>query len=132
MPAYNEEQTIGAAIDEVVARVLSHIPAGEIIVVDDGSSDSTGLITLEKAAYDTRVKHLRRSNGGHGPAVISGLAAACGDNALLLDSDCQIDLIDFVEQMTKINRGRAFYATPERLGEYILVDYVGNKRKQVK
>ena len=34
--------------------------------------------------------------------------------------------------MTKINRGRAFYATPERLGEYILVDYVGNKRKQVK
>jgi uncharacterized protein with von Willebrand factor type A (vWA) domain len=41
-------------------------------------------------------------------------------------------LIDFVEQMTKINRGRAFYATPERLGEYILVDYVGNKRKQVK
>ena len=42
------------------------------------------------------------------------------------------DLIDFVEQMTKINRGRAFYATPERLGEYILVDYVDNKRKQIK
>ena len=41
-------------------------------------------------------------------------------------------LIDFVEQMTKINRGRAFYATPERLGEYILVDYVDNKRKKVK
>jgi uncharacterized protein with von Willebrand factor type A (vWA) domain len=40
-------------------------------------------------------------------------------------------LIDFVEQMTKINRGRAFYATPERLGEYILVDYVDNKRKKV-
>jgi uncharacterized protein with von Willebrand factor type A (vWA) domain len=41
-------------------------------------------------------------------------------------------LIDFVDQMSKINRGRAFYATPERLGEYILVDYVGNKKKQVK
>jgi uncharacterized protein with von Willebrand factor type A (vWA) domain len=41
-------------------------------------------------------------------------------------------LIDFVEQMTKINRGRAFYATPERLGEYILVDYVDNKRKKVR
>jgi uncharacterized protein with von Willebrand factor type A (vWA) domain len=40
-------------------------------------------------------------------------------------------LIDFVEQMTKINQGRAFYATPERLGEYILVDYVDNKRKRV-
>jgi uncharacterized protein with von Willebrand factor type A (vWA) domain len=41
-------------------------------------------------------------------------------------------LIDFVDQMTKINRGRAFYATPERLGEYILVDYVDNKRKKVR
>ena len=38
-------------------------------------------------------------------------------------------LISFVEQMTKINRGRAFYATPERLGEYILVDYVKQKRR---
>ena len=27
--------------------------------------------------------------------------------------------------MTKLNRGRAFYATPERLGEYVLVDFVG-------
>lgn len=41
-------------------------------------------------------------------------------------------LTDFVDQMTKINRGRAFYATPDRLGEYILVDYVDNKRKTVR
>ncbi|HEY3115969.1 MAG TPA: VWA domain-containing protein [Chloroflexota bacterium] len=41
-------------------------------------------------------------------------------------------LTDFVDQMTKINRGRAFYATPDRLGEYILVDYVDNKRKPVR
>ncbi len=41
-------------------------------------------------------------------------------------------LAHFVEQMTKINRGRAFYASPESLGEYILVDYVNNKKKKVK
>ncbi|MPZ14570.1 MAG: VWA domain-containing protein [Chloroflexi bacterium] len=41
-------------------------------------------------------------------------------------------LTDFVDQMTKINRGRAFYATPDRLGEYILVDYVDNKRKVIR
>jgi uncharacterized protein with von Willebrand factor type A (vWA) domain len=41
-------------------------------------------------------------------------------------------LAHFVEQMTKINRGRAFYAAPENLGEYILVDYVNNKKKKVK
>ena len=33
-------------------------------------------------------------------------------------------LTEFVERLTKLNRGRAFYATPERLGEYVLVDYV--------
>ena len=36
-------------------------------------------------------------------------------------------LADFVNQMTRINRGRAFFATPERLGDYILVDYVSTK-----
>jgi|TARA_B100000315_G_scaffold232217_1_gene244230 uncharacterized protein with von Willebrand factor type A (vWA) domain len=36
----------------------------------------------------------------------------------------------FVEQMTKINGGRAFYTTPHNLGEYILVDYVQHKRKK--
>jgi uncharacterized protein with von Willebrand factor type A (vWA) domain len=41
-------------------------------------------------------------------------------------------LIDFIKQMTRINRGRAFFATPDRLGEYVLVDYVANKRKLVK
>jgi len=40
-------------------------------------------------------------------------------------------LTAFVEQMTRINRGRAFFATPERLGEYVLVDYVSSKRKAV-
>ena len=40
-------------------------------------------------------------------------------------------LTAFVEQMTRINRGRAFFATPERLGEYVLVDYVSAKRKAV-
>ena len=40
-------------------------------------------------------------------------------------------LTAFVEQMTRINRGRAFFATPERLGEYVLVDYVSAKRKAI-
>ncbi len=40
-------------------------------------------------------------------------------------------LAAFVNQMTKINKGRAFFATPDRLGEYILVDYVASKRKKM-
>jgi hypothetical protein len=33
--------------------------------------------------------------------------------------------------MTRLNRGRAFYATPEHLGEYVLVDFVGRRSKRV-
>ncbi|HEY3118855.1 MAG TPA: VWA domain-containing protein [Chloroflexota bacterium] len=38
---------------------------------------------------------------------------------------------DFVKTMAKVNGGRAFYASPNRLGEYILLDYVKNKRKVI-
>ena len=40
-------------------------------------------------------------------------------------------LTSFVNQMTQINKGRAFFASPDRLGEYVLVDYMRNKRKKV-
>lgn len=40
-------------------------------------------------------------------------------------------LAEFVAHMTRMNRGRAFYATPERLGEYILVDFVSRRTKRV-
>ena len=40
-------------------------------------------------------------------------------------------LAAFVEQMARINKGRAFFAAPERLGEYVLVDYVRTKRRFV-
>ena len=40
-------------------------------------------------------------------------------------------LVDFVNQMSKINHGRAFFVEPERLGEYVLIDYVNDKRRRV-
>jgi uncharacterized protein with von Willebrand factor type A (vWA) domain len=40
-------------------------------------------------------------------------------------------LLDFVDKLTKINQGRAFYSSPDQLGEYVLVDYINNRRKKV-
>jgi uncharacterized protein with von Willebrand factor type A (vWA) domain len=40
-------------------------------------------------------------------------------------------LAEFVAHMTRMNRGRAFYATPEHLGEYVLVDFVSRRTKHV-
>jgi len=40
-------------------------------------------------------------------------------------------LMRFVDDITRINRGRAFFADPERLGDYILVDYLNQKSKRI-
>ena len=50
-------------------------------------------------------------------------------NTFMLDK--RYNLKAFVEQMTTINGGRIFYAEPQNLGEYILVDYVQNKKKKL-
>ena len=42
-----------------------------------------------------------------------------------------ISLMEFVEQLAKINRGRVFYTSPDRLGEYILVDFLSQKRRKI-
>jgi uncharacterized protein with von Willebrand factor type A (vWA) domain len=41
-------------------------------------------------------------------------------------------LTEFVEKMTRINRGRAYFASPHDLGEFILADYIRNRRKRVR
>ena len=40
-------------------------------------------------------------------------------------------LLDFVDSLTRINRGRAFYTTPDQLGRYVMVDYLQGRRKRV-
>ncbi|HXG35958.1 MAG TPA: VWA domain-containing protein [Dehalococcoidia bacterium] len=50
-------------------------------------------------------------------------------NTFMLDRNYYLK--EFVNQIAKINKGRVFYTTPDRLGQYILVDYVNQKRKQV-
>jgi len=49
-------------------------------------------------------------------------------NTFMLDESYY--LREFVERMTKMNRGRAFFTTPETLGDYVLVDFIEHKRQQ--
>jgi len=51
-------------------------------------------------------------------------------NTFMLDRNYYLK--EFVNQMAKINKGRVFYTTPDKLGQYILVDYVANKRKRIR
>ena len=48
-------------------------------------------------------------------------------NTFMLDDSPE--LVGFVEQMTRQNKGRAFYTRPGQLGSYVMVDYLSKKRK---
>jgi uncharacterized protein with von Willebrand factor type A (vWA) domain len=43
--------------------------------------------------------------------------------------DASSALTDFIERLTELNGGRAFFTTPETLGDYVLVDFVEHRRK---
>jgi uncharacterized protein with von Willebrand factor type A (vWA) domain len=50
-------------------------------------------------------------------------------NVFMLDDNPV--LVNFVEEMVRINRGRAFYSLPHNLGKYLMVDYMNRRRKQI-
>ncbi len=83
IPAYNEEGAIAGLVREI--RALH--PRAELIVVDDGSRDRTGELAAQAGARVIRHPY----NKGNGAAVKSGLRAAGGDVAVLLDGDGQHD-----------------------------------------
>jgi glycosyltransferase involved in cell wall biosynthesis len=79
--AYNAERTIGQAIDSALAQTcLGH----EIVVVNDGSADGTGLI-LDR--YRGRLRVIHQSNQGAAAARNAGVAHARGKYIAFLDSD---------------------------------------------
>ncbi|HUE66727.1 MAG TPA: glycosyltransferase family 2 protein [Candidatus Acidoferrum sp.] len=95
MPAYNEQESIEAAVDEVRTEILGVVPGAELWVVDDGSRDLTASVLDRVAAGDRRIHVLSQRNAGHGAAVLAGLRAADAEWLMLIDSDRQIPLAGF-------------------------------------
>lgn len=107
MPAYNEAEGITSAVDAVRAQVLDRVPDAELVVVNDGSRDTTGPLLDAIALRDPRVRVIHKANGGHGPAIMTGMAAARGTYLFLVDSDDQIPLTDFTPMWAAVGEGRS-------------------------
>lgn len=84
IPAYNAEKTLERAILSVLQE--ESIPL-ELIVVDDGSTDSTAQVVDTAAAHDNRVRRITRPNGHVAAACNTGLHAARGKYVAFLEAD---------------------------------------------
>lgn len=81
IPTYNRHDTVGRSIESVLLQTYRPM---EVIVVDDGSTDST-LEVLE--GYENAIRVVARANGGPSAARNSGVSVAKGEIIAFLDSD---------------------------------------------
>jgi Glycosyl transferase family 2 len=92
IPCYNGAGFVAQAIDSALEQTY---PPHEVIVVDDGSADSSAEIV---ASYGPPVRLIRQENKGEGGARNAGAAAARGTHLLFLDADDLIK-VDALEQL---------------------------------
>lgn len=92
-PCYNEQGNITGVVEKALA-VLEKLNADfEVIIVDDGSSDSTGKIADELAGGNDRIKVVHhQTNLGYGAALQSGFKAATKELVFYTDGDGQFDI----------------------------------------
>ena len=84
VPVYNAEKTLRRCLDSLLAQRFSDL---ELLVVDDGSTDSSAAICKEYASADPRVRLCRKENGGVSSARNLGLKEARGEFIAFCDSD---------------------------------------------
>ncbi|HKC10498.1 MAG TPA: glycosyltransferase family 2 protein [Vicinamibacteria bacterium] len=99
LPAYNEEENVERAVRTAAATAQALVEDYEVLVVDDGSRDSTArrLAGLQ-AELGSRLRVVRHpSNQGYGAALRDGFGAATGDLVFYTDSDNQFDLSELAD-----------------------------------
>jgi len=105
IPAYNEAAYIGNLL-RAIAQVDTR-PFGfekEVLVVNDGSTDSTEALAREFAPYGVKVFN-QVPNQGKGRAVERGIRESSGDYILVQDADLEYDPCDYLPMLARLNNG---------------------------
>jgi glycosyltransferase involved in cell wall biosynthesis len=106
IPAYNEVENVEALFRALRETFARHRLAGEIIVVDDGSTDGTYEAVLRQGEGIERLKVVRhRLNLGKTEAMLTGAAAAESEYLILFDADLQHSPEEFPRYLAKLAEG---------------------------
>jgi len=106
IPAYNEAQRIGSTLDKVVAHIAAAGWKAEVLVVDDGSTDSTAELVREYARRHPALRLLENpGNRGKGYSVRNGMRQATGDLLLFTDADLSAPIAEAGKLFARIAAG---------------------------
>ena len=97
IPVYNSEHYLARCIDSILAQTYSHF---ELILVDDGSTDRSGVIADDYAKKDKRIKVFHKPNAGVSHTRNYGLSQATGEWIAFVDSDDALS-DSFLEELLK-------------------------------
>ena len=98
VPVYNVEKYLGECIDSVLAQTYQDF---ELILVNDGSKDSSGAICDAYAEKDPRIQVIHKENGGVVSARKMGFRKSCGSYIVNVDSDDYLAL-DYLSRFYKV------------------------------
>lgn len=84
VPVYNSQDYLEACVDSIIYQTYNNL---DIILVDDGSTDSSAAICDAYAQKDSRVQVIHKENGGNGDARNAGLKIARGQWIVMSDND---------------------------------------------
>lgn len=88
VPVYNVEEYLGRCVDSILAQTYKYL---EVILVDDGAKDSSGVICDSYAGKDSRIHVIHKENGGLSSARNAGLDVCRGEYIAFVDSDDWIE-----------------------------------------
>lgn len=103
-PAYNEEENVESTVERALADIGPMVDGSlEVLVVDDGSTDSTPALADALAAADARVRVHHQQNRGYGGALKAGFENARGELICFSDGDLQFDLAEMARLLERLD-----------------------------